>query len=72
MTGGMLASAIVDIPDLPAVFRRVLRRLFERKRKRKILGDQSGIVSLRNEVVSERIALEMAKGLKRKTDAPTS
>jgi PncC family amidohydrolase len=67
VTGGMVASAIVDIPGSSAVFSESYVT-YSNEAKTKILSINPAYF-LSNDVVSEKIALEMAKGLKKRTMA---
>ncbi len=65
VTGGLIAASIVDIPGSSKVLGEAYVA-YSLEAKTKVLGINPALF-LSHEVVSERIALEMAKGLKRKT-----
>lgn len=67
VTGGMIASAIVDVPGSSAVFSESYVT-YSNEAKTKILSINPAYF-LSNDVVSEKIALEMAKGLRKRTMA---
>lgn len=67
VTGGLIASAIVDIPGSSSVFQESYVT-YSNEAKTKILSINPAYF-LSNDVVSEKIALEMAKGLRKRTMA---
>jgi len=67
VTGGMIASAIVDIPGSSAVFSESYVT-YSNEAKTKTLSINPAYF-LSNDIVSEKIALEMAKGLRKRTMA---
>ena len=65
VTGGMIVSSIVDIAGSSKVLGEAYVA-YSLESKTKVLGINPALF-LSHDIVSERIALEMAKGLKRKT-----